>query len=46
VYRDRRAGLKGWLVNTIADALGLVALAVYAAGARIGEWLERTPREG
>ena len=27
-------------------ALGLVALAVYAAGARIGEWLERTPREG
>jgi hypothetical protein len=26
-------------------ALGLVALAIYAAGARIGEWLDRPPRE-
>jgi len=25
--------------------LGLVALAIYAAGARIGEWLERPPKE-
>ena len=27
-------------------ALALVALAVYAAGVRIGEWMDRTPREG
>jgi len=27
-------------------ALGLVALAIYAAGARIGEWVDRTPKEG
>ena len=27
-------------------ALGLVALAVHAAGARISEWVERSPREG
>ncbi|HEY3075284.1 MAG TPA: hypothetical protein VGJ74_08935 [Burkholderiales bacterium] len=26
-------------------ALALVALAVYAAGARIGEWVDRTPKE-
>ncbi len=26
-------------------ALGLVALAIYAAGARIGEWVHRTPKE-
>jgi hypothetical protein len=26
-------------------ALALVALALYAAGARIGEWVDRTPRE-
>jgi hypothetical protein len=26
-------------------ALGLVALAIYAAGARIGEWLDRHPEE-
>ena len=26
-------------------ALGLVAFAIYAAGARIGEWLERHPEE-
>ena len=27
-------------------ALGLAALAIYAAGARIGEWVDRTPKEG
>ena len=44
-------------MNTVADALvilaraalvlalGLAALAIYAAGARIGEWVDRTPRE-
>ena len=26
-------------------ALGLVALAIYAAGARIGEWVHRHPEE-
>ena len=26
-------------------ALALVALALYAAGARIGEWVDKTPRE-
>ena len=26
-------------------ALALVALAIYAAGARIGEWVDKTPRE-
>ena len=26
-------------------ALGLVAFAIYAAGARIGEWVDKTPRE-
>src|SRR6266850_4354915 len=59
VHYARRDGVRGWLVNTVADALlilvrtalafilalGLVALAIYAAGARIGEWLERHPEE-
>src|SRR2546425_7383775 len=59
VYHDRRAGVARWVVNTVADALvilaraalslilalALVALAIYAAGARIGEWVDRTPRE-
>jgi hypothetical protein len=26
-------------------ALALVALAIYAAGVRIGEWVDRTPNE-
>jgi hypothetical protein len=26
-------------------ALALVALAIYAAGVRIGEWVDRTPKE-
>src|SRR5438094_6342063 len=60
VHHHRRAGVAGWTVNAVADALiilartalalvialGLVALAVYAAAAQIGQWCHRTRKAG